>query len=63
MSRRPALFRQSDLLRAMKAAQKAGSDWGVDILPDGTIRCSPAGPGGWKQPPNPKTDDGWDNVR
>lgn len=57
MSRRPALFRQSDLLRAMKAAQKAGEEWGVDILPDGRIRCVPAAAQDWKASANPATDE------
>jgi hypothetical protein len=42
MSRRPLRFRQSDLMRAMRAAQRLGNNWGVDILPDGTIRVAPA---------------------
>lgn len=44
MSRRPLRFRQSDLMRAMRAAQRMGGAWGVDILMDGTIRVVPAQP-------------------
>jgi hypothetical protein len=40
MTRRSARFTQSDLDRALKAAEKAGPDVAVDILPDGTIRLS-----------------------
>jgi len=63
LSRRPALFRQSDLMRAMRAAQRLGSDWGVDILPDGTIRCCRSLDRDWKSDPNPQRDGEWDNVR
>lgn len=63
MTRRPARFRQSDLMRAMRAAQKLGANWGVDILPDGTIRCAPPAAQDWKAPANPQTDGEWDNVR
>ena len=62
MSRRPALFRQSDLLRAMKVAQKSGA-WAVDILPNGTIRCVTAPNQDWKPDANPQKDSEWDNVR
>lgn len=44
MSRAPLRFRQSDLMRAMRAAQRLGNNWGVDILKDGTIRVVPAQP-------------------
>jgi len=47
-------FRQSDLLRAMKAAQKAGG--GVDFLPDGTIRYLAAIGQPLPIPANPATD-------
>jgi hypothetical protein len=40
MSRRPARFTQADLDRALRAAEKAGPDVAVDILPDGTIRLT-----------------------
>lgn len=40
MTRRPARFTQADLDRALKAAERAGPDVAVDILPDGTIRLS-----------------------
>jgi hypothetical protein len=42
MSRAPLRFKEKDLLRAMRAAQKAGGGRGVDILTDGTIRHLPA---------------------
>lgn len=41
MSRTPLRFKEKDLLRVMRAAQKAGGGWGVDILTDGTIRLLP----------------------
>jgi hypothetical protein len=41
MSRAPLRFKEKDLLRVMRAAQKAGGGWGVDILTDGTIRLQP----------------------
>jgi hypothetical protein len=43
MSRRPARFTQADIRRAIAAAAKAGAEMSVDILPDGTIRLTPAG--------------------
>jgi hypothetical protein len=42
MSRAPLRFRESDITRAIKAVQKAGVTWGVEILTDGTIRLAPA---------------------
>jgi len=42
MSRAPLRFKEKDLLRTLRAAQKAGGGWGVDILTDGTIRLLPA---------------------
>jgi hypothetical protein len=41
MSRAPLRFKEDDLVRVMRAAQKAGGTWGVDILSDGTIRLLP----------------------
>lgn len=38
MSRRPARFRESDLRRAIRAAEKEGARMSVEILPDGTIK-------------------------
>jgi hypothetical protein len=38
MSRRPARFTEADVHRALKAAERAGPDWRVEVLPDGTIR-------------------------
>ena len=35
---RPARFTTADLVRAARAAEKAGPEWGVEIDPDGTIR-------------------------
>lgn len=41
MSRAPLRFKENDLVRAMRATQKAGGGWGVEILADGTIRILP----------------------
>ena len=39
MTRRPSTFRQTDVVRAVKAAQAAGLTIGkVEVAPDGTIR-------------------------
>lgn len=39
MTRRPSTFRQTDVARAVKAAQAAGLAIGsVEVAPDGTIR-------------------------
>jgi hypothetical protein len=35
---RPARFTVADLRRAIKAAERSGPDWAVEIAPDGTIR-------------------------
>lgn len=42
MSRRPARCTEADIGRAIKAAGKAGKPMAVEILPDGTIRITPA---------------------
>ena len=42
MSRRPARFTQADVVRAIKAAEQAAKPMAIDILPDGTIRLTPA---------------------
>jgi hypothetical protein len=44
MSRRPPRFQQADVTRALRAAQKVGGNWAVEIAPDGTIRMVPAEP-------------------
>lgn len=47
MARTPAIFKQADAIRAVKAVRAAGLEVsGVDFAPDGTIRvqtskCSP----------------------
>jgi hypothetical protein len=38
MSRAPARFTEADVKRALAAAKKAGDEYGVEVLPDGTIR-------------------------
>ena len=38
MANCPARFTTADLRRALKAAEQAGPEWFVDVLPDGTIR-------------------------
>ncbi len=39
MAKRPALFKQTDLTRAVKAVREAGEAvGGVEIMPDGRIR-------------------------
>ena len=35
---RPARFTTAELRRALNAAEQAGPEWLVDILPDGTMR-------------------------
>jgi hypothetical protein len=65
MSRRPLRFKQSDFLRALRAVQKAPGCWGVDILPDGTIRAVPAQPAQignpLQQSPGALEPNEWDN--
>lgn len=51
MSRTAARFTQADLARALRAAQKAGPDMAVDILPDGTIRLTRTPSNGPEPPP------------
>ena len=41
MSRRPALVTQADLDRAVRVAEVRTPPWGVEILPDGTMRIVP----------------------
>lgn len=60
MSRRPFRFKETELLRAMRAAQKAGPNWAVDILPDGTIRMAPARNEALSPAPNPEEVNPWD---
>ncbi len=35
--RRPALFTQADINRALRAARQVGADYGVRVEPDGAI--------------------------
>lgn len=42
MPRRPSRFTQSDVARAIRAAQQVGEPMAVEIAPDGTIRLIPA---------------------
>lgn len=51
MSRAATRFTQADVVRALKAAEKAGADVAVDILPDGTIRLTRTGKAGAPPPP------------
>lgn len=44
MPRRPARFLQSDVRRAVRAAEQAGSPRTVEITPDGTIKLVPVEP-------------------
>jgi hypothetical protein len=44
MSRGRYRFKQSDLDRAVRVAEKRGTGWGVEVLLDGTIRLSPVRP-------------------
>ena len=54
MPNRPARFTTADLRRALKAAEQAGLEWFVDVLPDGTIRIKRSVP---EKPPEPDWDD------
>ena len=40
MSRRPARCTEADISRALKAAERLGPHWAVEILRDGTIRLA-----------------------
>lgn len=40
MSPRPARATQTEIQRAMRAAEQAGEGWAVEILVDGTIRLA-----------------------
>lgn len=42
MSRRPALFTQADVSRALSAMRKSDYDGVVEITPEGSIRILPA---------------------
>jgi hypothetical protein len=44
MPRRPARVTQSDIARAIRAAEQAGSPRTVEIAPDGTIKLVPVEP-------------------
>lgn len=41
---RPAKVTQGEISRALRAAKQAGGDLCVEIMPDGTIRITPAKP-------------------
>jgi hypothetical protein len=41
MSRRASRCSQSDIARAIRAAEQVGAVMSVEILPDGTIRLTP----------------------
>ena len=41
MSRTPALFREADLKRALRAAEAVGAKVTVEVARDGTIRLVP----------------------
>jgi hypothetical protein len=38
MPRTPAKVHQADIARCARVAQTLGPDWGVEVMPDGTIR-------------------------
>ncbi len=44
MSRRPALFTQADLARAIRAIAQSDVKMMLEVLPNGTMRISPALP-------------------
>lgn len=54
MGRAASTFKQTDVVRAVKAAQAAGLDVGaVEISPDGTIRVKVAGDNNTEEPTSP----------
>jgi hypothetical protein len=53
MSRRPARVTQAEISRALRAAAKVSSNMAVEILPDGTIRLTPALPDDPESPKGP----------
>lgn len=44
MSRRPALFTQADIARALRAVKSAGVPARIEVKPDGTIAIIPGAP-------------------
>lgn len=67
MTRRPSRFRQSDLSRALRAAEKAGEGWRVLVRPDGTIeiakRSGDKRGDGLDEPHDASEPNEWDGTR
>ena len=60
MPRRAAAFTQSDMTRALKAAQAAGLDVArVEVQPDGTINVVMASANENREPGGPAAFDQW----
>jgi hypothetical protein len=60
MSRTPAKFTQADVARTIRAAKQAGA-YGVELMPDGTIRIA-LSPLSQAQVPPDQVDDGEEIV-
>lgn len=59
MSRKPPIFKKTDLRKAFEGARDAGISARVDILRDGTLRLTPMP--GEATPETPETNE-WDRV-
>jgi hypothetical protein len=57
MSRKPPVFKVTDVRKAFEAARDAGINARVDILRDGTLRLTPMAP----EAPAPDANE-WDRV-
>lgn len=58
MAKVPLRFKEADVVRAIRAATKAGGNRAVEILPNGVIRIIPAG---LTEDPDSKEPNTWDS--